>query len=144
MTGQIKWEDVQEKQELPHVIKKPSTKQLVKFAGVSSEFSQIHYDKDYAQNAGLPGVIVHGWLSFSFIAQVLTNWIGEHGIIKKIGINYRGMFFPGEDITCKAFITKKYIEGTDHRIDLEIWAENPNGEKNAIGNATIVLPTDLE
>lgn len=143
MVEQIYWENVTEGQELPSIKKIPTTKQLVKFAGASGEFSQIHYDKDFAQKSGLPGVIVHGWLTFSIVGQVITNWMGLKGKLKKIGMSYRGMLFPGEEITCRASVTKKYTQDHEHLIDLEIWAENPKGEKKTMGNAVVALPAKV-
>ena len=139
--SQIYWESLTEGQDLPTLVKHPTTQQLVKWAGASGDYYQIHYDKDVAQMAGLPGVIVHGWLTFSFITQMVTNWMGEEGALKKIGVSYRGMHLPGEDTTCKGKVTKKYIQDGEHFVELEIWAENPKGERTTPGTALVVLPS---
>jgi hypothetical protein len=36
-------------------------------------------------------------------------------------------------------VTKKYKDGEDHLVDLEVWAENMRGEITAPGKATISL-----
>ena len=73
------WEDVEEGMAIPTIVKVPSTRQLVQYAGASGDFYEIHYDKDYAQGTGLPGVIIHGALKNAFLAQLVTDWIGEQG-----------------------------------------------------------------
>jgi len=144
MAGQIFYEDVEAGQEIPPLVKHPTTRQLVKWAGASGDFYEIHYDKDFAQAQGLKGVIVHGWLTFSFLGQLLTDWMGEDGRLKKFGVSYRGMNFPGEDIALKGKITRKYITDGEHLVELEIWAENPRGERTTPGRATVALPSRKE
>ena len=62
MAEQVFYEDVEVGSEIPALVKYPTTMQLVKFAGATGDYYQIHYDKDFAQASGLSGVIVHGWL----------------------------------------------------------------------------------
>ncbi|MBF8265321.1 MAG: Acyl dehydratase, partial [Dehalococcoidia bacterium] len=73
MSKQIYYEEVEVGAELPPLIKHPTTQQLVKWAGASDDYYQIHYDKDFAMANNLPGVIVHGWLTFSFLGQLVTD-----------------------------------------------------------------------
>lgn len=141
MAQQVCFEDVQLGQELPQLVKRPSTRQLVKWAGASGDYYEIHYDKDFAQSTGLPGCIVHGWLSFSFVAQMVTDWLGNEGTLKKIGVSYRGMNIPGEEIVCKGKVTKKYQAGGENLVECEVWAENKEGRKTTPGTAVVALPS---
>lgn len=141
MAKQLYYEDVEEGMEIPPLVKNPSTQQLVKWAGGSGDYYPIHYDKDFALSAGLPGVIVHGRLKASFLTQLLTDWIGDEGTVKKASVQYRGMDFPGEQMTCKGRVTKKYVQDGEHIVECEIRTENPRGEKTTPGNATVILPS---
>ena len=49
------------------LVKTPTTRQLVQYAGPSGDYYEIHYDQAFAQSAGLGGVIVHGALKLSLI-----------------------------------------------------------------------------
>ena len=80
---QLLWDDVQEGMEIPTLVKNPTTRQLVRYAGASGDHYEIHYDKDFAQSDGLPGVILHGALKSAFLAQLMTDWIGDHGTLLK-------------------------------------------------------------
>ena len=140
MTNRIFIEDVEVGTEIPPLIKHPTTRQLVMWAGASGDFNEIHYDKDYAMSY-LPGVVVHGALKAAVLGQVMTDWIGEEGVLKELKCSYRGLNFPGADITCRGKIVKKYIEGDEHLVDCEIWTENSNGEKTTLGMATVALPS---
>jgi len=141
MAESVFYEDIEVGSEIPALVKCPTTMQLVKFAGASGDYYPIHYDKDFAQANGLPGVIVHGWLTLSFLGQMLTDWTGENGTLVKLGGRYRGMNLVGEDIICYGKVTRKYIEDNRHFVRLEVWAENPEGERTVSGSAVVMLPS---
>ena len=141
MGKQLYWEDVEEDQEISSLAKEPTTQQLVKYAGASGDFYQIHYDKDFAVGTGLPGVIIHGALKNAFLGQLMTDWIGEGGTLKKLSVQYRGMDVPGDTLTCKGRVLRKYAEGNEHLVDCEIQLVNSKGERTTPGSATVALPT---
>ena len=140
MDKQLLYSDIEVGSEITRLVKHPTTKSLVKWAGATGDYYEIHYDKDFARNIGLPGIIVHGGEILSFLGQMITDWMGEQGTLKKLGCSYRGMFFPGEDVICKGKITKKYIKDGENYLECEIWAENPKGERLAPGTAVVTLP----
>jgi len=141
MAKQICYEDIEVGSEIPTLVKHPSPRQLVKWAGASGDYYEIHYDKGYALGNKLPGIIVHGWLHLSFLGQMITDWMGEQGTLVKLGGSYRGMLVPREDLFCKGKVTKKYVEGDKHYVEAEIWVENHRGEKTTPGSATVALPS---
>lgn len=140
MAKQITYEDVVVGQPLPTLIKHPTPRQLVMWAGASGEFSEMHYDKDFALKMGFPGIIVHGMLMASFLVQVLTDWIGEWGTLKKIKTSNRQFVLVDRDIICKGTVTNKYVRGNDHCVECELSAENSEGEKCVTATAVVVLP----
>ena len=135
------WEDIEEGTEIPPLVKHPTTRQLVQYATASGDFYEIHYDKDFAQGNGLPGPILHGALKNAFLAQLVTDWIGEQGTLKKLSCQYRGMDVPGDTLTCKGTVSKKYVQDGLHMADCEIWLDNGNGERTTPGSATVILPS---
>lgn len=141
MATQLYYEDVQVGDEVPTLVKHPTPRQLVKWAGAVGDYVEIHYDQDVALKAGLPGIIVHGPLTMAFLGQLMTNWLGDQGELRKLGCKWRGMHFPYEDLICKGKVTKKYIKDGEHLVECEIWSENPKGEKRTTGSATVALPS---
>jgi acyl dehydratase len=141
MARQVYFEDVNEGDEIPKLVKNCSTQQLVLWAAGSGDFYQIHYDKDFAQSTGLKGLIVHGALKHAFLGQLLHGWMGEGGFIKRFGCQYRGMDEPNQDIVCRGVITKKYQEGDQNFVELDVWGENPQGQKTTPGQAIVTLPS---
>lgn len=141
MGTQVYNEDVSEGMEIPTLTKHPTKRQLVMWAGASGDFYDIHYDKDFAEQQGLQGVIVHGRLKAAFMGQLLTEWMGTDGFLRKLACRYKGMDVPGEDLTVRGRVTRKYVENGESLIDLEVWTENPKGAKTTTGTATVALPS---
>ena len=54
---------------------------LVRYAGASGDFNQIHYRDDVAAAVGLPGVLAHGMLTMGAAVQVAVDWVGNAGAI---------------------------------------------------------------
>jgi acyl dehydratase len=139
---QLYYEDVAVGDALPTLVKTPTTRQLVKYAGASGDFYEIHYDHHFAVNAGLKdGVIVHGLLTAGWLAQMLTDWLPLPTALKKFSVSYRAMARPGDTISCKGTVVNKYEKDGEHLVDCEIYAENQRGERCAVGSATVALPT---
>ena len=127
--------------EVTPLVKEPTTRQLVMWAGAVGDYLPIHYDKDFAQSRGLSGVIVHGQLIGAFLGQLMTDWVGEQGTLRKMSCSYKGMNYPGEAVTLRGKVTKKYVRGGECCVECSLWAENPKGEKTASGMAIVILPS---
>ncbi len=142
MTDQLHYDDVAEGDALPALEKTPTTRQLVKYAGASGDYYEIHYDQDYARSLGLPGVIVHGALKSAFLAQLVTDWMGERGALKRLSVQYRGMDMVGQPMRCAGIVTSKRVENGEHLVECDIWTENAAGDKTTLGSALVSLPPD--
>ena len=125
--------NVQVGAELPELVKTPTTRQLVEYAGASGDFYEIHYDHEYARSVGLPGVILHGLLKAAFLAQLVTDWAGAEARLKSFEVSYRGMDHPGVPYRCRGRV--RSVSGDE--VELELWGENPEGERTTIGAAVL-------
>ena len=141
MLEQVYFEDVKEGMKLPSLEKVPTTQQLVRYAGASGDYYQIHYDQDFAIANGLSNVILHGALKNAFLGQLMTDWIGEHGVLRRLSAEYRGMDVPDIPIYGKGVVKKKYTQGDEHIVECEIWLENAKGKKTTVGSAVVTLPS---
>jgi acyl dehydratase len=141
MPDQVYFEDVSEGEEIPKLVKNCSTQQLVLWAAASGDFYQIHYDKGFAQSTGLKDIIVHGALKNAFLGQLVHDWAGEGGTVRKFGCSYRGMDDSNQEIVCRGVVTKKHVEGVQHIVELDVWTENPQGQKTTPGVAVVALPS---
>ncbi len=122
-------------QELPELVKEPTTRQLVQYAGASGDFYEIHYDQDYARSTGLPGVILHGLLKAGFLGQLVTSWAGDRARLKTLEVSYRGLDLPGRPCRCCGVV--KSVDGDT--VELEVWTEDSGGSRTTLGRATLEL-----
>jgi acyl dehydratase len=122
-------------QEIPELVKHPTPRQLVQYAGAQGDFYEIHYDQAYAKSVGLPGVVLHGLLKAAFLGQLLTDWLGDGATLKTFEVSYRGVDMPGHPYRCRGRVTK--VEGDD--VELEVWGEAEGGKRTTIGTATVQL-----
>ena len=138
--AQVYFDDVKEGQDIPTLEKTPTARTLVQWAGASGDFFELHYDKEFAKTMGYPNVLVHGRLEAAYLTQLLTDWAGEKGVVKKMSVQYRGNAFPGQKLLIKGKVTKKYQKDNENIVELEIFVENPEGQKITPGSAIVALP----
>ena len=127
MAPQPTFEAVKEGDQIPTVTLNCDSQRLVLWAAGSGDYYQIHYDKDFAQGTGLPDRITH-------------EWVGEKGRVQRVACQYRGMDMIDKDIAAKGVITAKRTDNGQNLVDLEIWTEDPSGQKTTPGTATVALP----
>ena len=84
---------------------------------------------------GGPGQQRTAWLS-----QLVTDWIGDDGTLKKLWSQMRVPYRLGDINVCKGKVTKKYIEAGEHLLDCDIWVESQRGVSTP-GRATVALPS---
>ncbi len=151
MSKQLYWEDVEVDSEVTTLPKVATSQMLVKWAGASGDFNPLHYENAFAASSGVGKPSIHGALKRQWLIQLMTDWIGEEGTLKKFSCQYRAMDYPramrtmteaeeGETWQCKGKVTKKYAEDGEHYVDCNIWVENGKGEVTTPGKATVVLP----
>lgn len=79
------FEDIDVGYRIPSLIKMPSTIQLFMFSAITWNRHRIHYDSDFARNHDkLPNILVQRPLLGCFLAQMLSEWLGENGEIKRL------------------------------------------------------------
>jgi acyl dehydratase len=138
---QVYFEDVEVGQEVPSIKISPSTQQLVHWAAASGDYYQIHYDTEFAKSTGLQSIIVHGALKHALLGRMLWEWVRYDGKIQRYGVSYRGMDLPAQEMTLRGTVTGKRQENGENLVELEIWSENPQGQKTTPGTATVILPS---
>ena len=121
--------------ELPELVKHPTTRQLVRYAGASGDFYEIHYDQELARSVGLDGVILHGLLKAAWLAQVVTDWLGDRGRLTWFEASYRGMDRPGSPYRCGGRIRER----RGKEVDLELWGEDAEGRRTTLGSAGVEM-----
>jgi len=143
MSRQTYFEDVAVDARLPVLAKEPTRRQLAMYAGASGDYNVFHYDQEAARGVGMPDVVVHGALKAAFLAQMLAEWAGERGMVRRLAVRYRDMDLPGSPMFCKGRVVKKVVENGRNLVECEVWTENAQGAQTTTGTAVVELPSRL-
>lgn len=111
-------------------------------AGGGVEYTGIGHHRDsIAKQMGVAGTYDYGPQRTAWLGSLVTNWMGDAGVLKRVRAEMRGFNTVGDTTWCKGTVTRKYELNGYHCVDLEIWAENQWSERTAPGCATVVLPS---
>ena len=135
----VNWDNIQEGDALPELKKKPGVSQLVKYAAGSGDFNPLHHDYSFPQAQQIGSIIVHGRFKYASLGELISNWLGHQGRIKKLSCQYRGMDFPDKEFTCKGRVDRKWEEGGEKLAALNVWTENEEGQETTPGQAVVVF-----
>ncbi|MFC2038351.1 MaoC/PaaZ C-terminal domain-containing protein [Chloroflexota bacterium] len=137
--------------ELPALSFGPVTSEhLVRWVAASEDFHAIHYDKDFAMNQGLPGVIMQGPFKLALFERQLVNILGESGRIVSISCTYSNTDVLGAILTFHAHVTEIEFANGEYRINLDLKTENEKTVVTVGGKAVVAvkprnsLPSDNE
>ena len=133
------WDDVEESLEIG-LDEEMGSQRLVIWAAASGDYYPIHYDDGFAENNGLPGIIVHGALKGMLVGRLLDEWVGDEGRILRWNVAYRGMDEARHDLRVWARVTKKYVEDGEGRLDLDVGVIGAGNRETTPGDATVALP----
>ena len=135
----LRYDDVKEGQALPEIRKAPGVTQLVKYAAGSGDFNPLHHDYDFPQAKQIGSIIVHGRFKYASLGEVVSNWLGHAGRIKTLSCQYRGMDFPDKEMVCGGVVKRKWEEGGEKLVELELWTKNEEGKNMTPGSAVVAL-----
>jgi acyl dehydratase len=134
------FEEIREGDEAPPVIVPVITRtQIVRYAGASGDFNPIHHDELYAIRGGNDRVFAMGMMTAGFLSHMISDWVGE-GRLRKYRIRFARQVWPGDTVTCKGRIKRKYAEGGKNYLEADVYAENQRGEKLITGLAVAEVP----
>jgi acyl dehydratase len=114
-------------QALPPLTKRVTVEQIGQYAEASGDRNPIHLDETFARSAGLPGVIAHGMLTMAFANQMVTDWLGDRSLLKRLQGRFAGMVLPGDDVTCSGSVASKNDE--TRRVVINLVVTNQRGER---------------
>jgi len=139
---QIYFDDVFVGDQIPPLVKGPfNVMELAKFGAMIGDFMPTHYDHKWATELSrVPGVVVFGLQNMTHMSQLLTDWIGANGILRKFAHRGRAQIYVGDTVTINGEVSKKYLQDGEGYLDCRVWGTNQNGNLVEDGEATVILP----
>ena len=89
----------------------------------------------------MPGQFDFGPQRVCWLSQIVTDWMGDAGTLKKLDASIRHPNVVGDTNTVYGKVSKTYVENDEHRVELQIENQNQSGLVTAFGTATVPLPT---
>jgi acyl dehydratase len=134
------FEDVKEGDAVPpFVVENLTRTDIVRYAGASGDFNPMHHDQSFAEKAGLPSVFAHGMLNAGFVSKCISDYVGRDNL-RKLKVRFATRVWPGDTITCKGTVTKKYEENGKRFVEGDLLALNQKGETAISGSFKAELP----
>ena len=109
--------------------------------GAQDSPARGHAEQKMARDVGMPGGYDVGPQRISWLGQLMTNWIGDDGFLRRLKVSVRRPNIFGDVSWCRAKIVDKRVEEQAHLVDLEVLVENQLGETTATGTAVVELPS---
>jgi hypothetical protein len=139
---QMFFEDVKVGTEIPPLVKTLyNLGKMAMWAAVHADFCAGHFDYKTAKDRfKVDRPFAYGLQLATYLSQLMTDWIGPNGMLKKIQSKTVHNILDKDIVTCKGKVVKKYTTCREGYLDCEIWAEIQGGTIVARGVATVILP----
>jgi hypothetical protein len=128
-------------EEIPTFVRQTGFENWNRYAAVNDEFVPIHMDDAAGQAAGYASAFGMGNLQWSYLHNVVREWMGEEGEILRLSCQFRGPNLKGQIVTGHGRVTAVRPGADRTEVDLEVWTANQDGQPLAPGAATVSLPT---
>src|SRR5437870_8819570 len=121
MAARLRFDDVQEGDELPVRSLFLSKDEVRAYARAGGQWSPRFTDDEGARREGLPGMITPGNMSMGLIATYLEAWSGP-GSLRRLGTTFRGLLLPDRTIRISGVITQR--DESARTAEVDVWIEN--------------------
>ncbi len=154
------WEDVTEGEEIPTLKKGTytvtelflfthgvlgtgrSTRAALQAEGSADLGGGGRFDAEHArERRNMPGQFDYGPQRVCWLGQIVTDWMGDDGTLRKLNASIRHPNVVGDTNTVHGAVVKKYVEDGEHLVVLDVRNENQSGLATALGTATVLLPS---
>ena len=114
-------------------------KDLVRYAGASGDFNDIHWNGRFAVEVGLPDVIAHGMYTMAVAGRVVTDWIGDPAAVEEYFVRFsKPVVVPDDGVGAVVEVTGKVAKALDGgRVQVDLTVQSA-GQK-VLGKATAVV-----
>ena len=141
MGSQVFFEDVREGQEIPALRKEVTSVNILMYVAAVWLMDRIHFDHPFAtQRRGLPGVVAPGNMGGDYYAQLLSEFAGEEGHVRKMSFQFRNFMLAGDVLEVGGKVLRKTVVDGNGLVELELWMKNQNGINCVPGKGVVALP----
>ena len=141
MRSQVFYEDVREGDEIPSLRKDVTTVNILMYVASVWLMDRIHFDQPFAtERRGLPGVVAPGNMGGDYYAQLLSEYAGEGGQVRKMSFQFRSFMLADDVLTVGGRVVKKSVADGKGLVELDLWIRNQHGVNCVPGKGLVALP----
>jgi acyl dehydratase len=108
--------------------------------GVPEPPERVHWDEPFARAVGVPGAYDYGPERVAWLGHLVTNWIGDTGVLRRLNVQVRRHNLIGDTTWCRGRVRATRLAEDGGEATLELTAVNQRDETIALGEAVVLLP----
>jgi acyl dehydratase len=122
-------------QELPPLVKDIPQRKIDAYSGVRPNY--IHSDEAFARKKGFRAPLAQAMMSTAYVSEMMTRFVGA-GFVKggSMSMTFIRPVLAGDRLTVRGIVKERRPESGRTRVVVEVWCENQDGDKTAVGTAS--------
>jgi acyl dehydratase len=109
--------------------------------GIPEPPQRVHWDTPFTRKLlGLPGAYDLGIERLSWMIQLVTDWIGDDGLLRRIRCQYRKFNYMGDVTWCRGTVVDKFEEDGRKMVRVDLDTVNQRHEVTTLATAEAELP----
>ncbi len=130
--------EVRPGQEIPGRVHTPTNVSLFLYNAAIWNPHRIHYDERYATEVERhPGVVIDGPLQGDWLAQVVTDWLGDDGALLEFEYSNRKACHLGQTLVSGGEVES--VDAASGRVRLRLFVTDEAGDVTSPGAAVVRL-----
>ena len=121
-------------------VRTPHTAVVHPVTGWPVKSSQQHEDFLLTAQRGMPAPFDNGVMCFAWISPLVTNWIGDHGVLRRLSVQLRAPNLYGDTTWYRGRVAGVVEDGSDSEVTVELTGVNQLGGTTTSGEAVVRLP----
>jgi acyl dehydratase len=116
---------------------------FIRYAGASGDFNPIHWDREFAREAGYQDAFGMGMFTAGLLSAFLSRWLGRASV-RRLRFRFVDQVWAGEHLTGHCRVARVYPDDLDSTAayawaDCELSVENEHGKKKITAWATCAV-----
>ena len=102
----------------------------------------IHWTNERCQRyLGMPAAYEAGYERLNWMIQLLMSWMGDHGMLRRLSMRFRGFHWQGDVIRLYGRVREKSVVDGRRLVELDIETKTHRDETTTTGSAVVALPS---
>jgi hydroxyacyl-ACP dehydratase HTD2-like protein with hotdog domain len=131
------WDKIEPGASIPELVKRPDYRQIFMYSAITWNRHLIHYNGRHAMEEGHRDVVVQRALLGSYLAQMLSDWLNENGMLRRLEWKVIQSAFAGDVLTCRGEVVEKTFTLGEKRILCKVDIENQHHSAIVTGTAAV-------